>query len=233
MNQFSRHSSIVSEPLLLDRTALASVYGLFAVALLLTFVGVYAGMTFAQFIITSGWMFLLLFVELGIILTAGFWSTRTPLNYVLFAVFPLFSGLSITPFILSVLQGYVNGAAILQNALISTTLLAAAAALFAYTTTWNLGLMGRFLFFAVLGLLIFGLLQIFLPSFRTTQMEMMVSAAGIVIFSLFTAYDVQRITQQARAGASPFLLALSLYLDIYNLFLFVLRFMLAFGGRRE
>ena len=41
------------------------------------------------------------------------------------------------------------------------------------------------------------------------------------------AYDIQRIQHLSRLGASPFLMALSLYLDIYNLFLYVLRFMLA------
>lgn len=233
MQHNSRRSSIISSPISLDQTALATVYGLLAVALFLTVVGVIVGTIAAPFIISSGWMFILLLAELGIILSAGYWSTKTPLNYLLFAVFPFFSGISLTPFILNVLGGYVNGAAILQNALIATTLLTAAAALFAYTTTWNLGLMGRFLFFSVLGILIFGLLQLFFPSLRTGQMEMMISGVGVVVFSLFTAYDVQRISQQAGMGASPFLLALSLYLDIYNLFLFVLRFMLAFGGRRD
>ena len=43
----------------------------------------------------------------------------------------------------------------------------------------------------------------------------------------------QRIESQGRMGANPFMLALSLYLDIFNLFLFILRFMTALSGNRR
>jgi FtsH-binding integral membrane protein len=77
------------------------------------------------------------------------------------------------------------------------------------------------------------LLQVFVPAFRTTQMELMISGAGVVIFGLFTAYDMQRIAQMGKMGANPFMLALSLYLDIFNLFLYILRFMLVLYGDRR
>jgi FtsH-binding integral membrane protein len=54
-----------------------------------------------------------------------------------------------------------------------------------------------------------------------------------VIFALFTAVDIQRVKMLGRYGANPFLLALSLYLDIFNLFLYILRFMLALSGDRR
>ena len=64
-------------------------------------------------------------------------------------------------------------------------------------------------------------------------MEMIISAVGIVVFGMFLAYDIQRLRRGTAMGESPFLLALSLYLDIFNLFLYVLRFMLAVSGRRR
>lgn len=227
------HQHQRSAPITIDRSVLAQTYTLLAVALGITCIGIYVGAMVAPAIITSGWMFLFVIMELAIILTARWWMNVSPLNYVLFGLFPLFSGLSITPLILMVLSGYANGASILINAGISTTLLAVAAAVFAYTTEWNLGVFGRFLFFSLIGLIVFGILQLFIPALQTTQADAMISGFGILVFSMFIAYDIQRIQQQAHFGASPFMLALSLYLDIFNLFLYVLRFMLAVSGRRR
>lgn len=190
-------------------------------------------MTFALPILTSGWMMGLLMIELLLIVSSRAWMNISPLNYLLFGLFPLFSGLTITPFILSVTDAYVNGASILLNAAISTALMSTAAGVFAYTTNWNLGMFSRFLFFSLLGLVFFGLIQLFVPALRTEVTEMFFSGFGIVVFSLYTAYDIQRIQTMAARGASPFMLALSLYLDIFNLFLYIVRFMLAISGRRR
>jgi FtsH-binding integral membrane protein len=222
-----------SQPITLTKSGLSQVYGLFALAMGVTLVGVYAGMTFALPLISSGWIFLLLLVELGLVFTAQMWMRSSPLNIILFLLFPFLSGLTVTPFLMSVISGYANGAAILLNAAVSTALLSGAAAVFALTTSADLGFMARGLFFALIGLLIFSLLQVFVPSLRSGEIEMLVSGAGVVIFALFLAYDIQRVHQMAGIGASPFMLALSLYLDIFNLFLYVVRFMLAISGNRR
>lgn len=222
-----------SRPAVLSASTEAQVYGLFALAMGLTVLGVYGGMALFPVLFGSGFVWLLVIAEFGIILTAGLWMERTPLNYILFGVFPFLSGLTITPFIMYVLTGYANGGAILVNALLSTMFMALAACVFARTTTWNLGVMGRGLFFALLGLIGFALLQIFIPALRTTQFELMLSGAGVIIFGLFTAYDLQRIQMLSARGMNPFLLAISLYLDIFNLFLYIVRFMIALSGDRR
>jgi len=86
---------------------------------------------------------------------------------------------------------------------------------------------------SLIGLIFFGILQIFFPSLRSGGAEFLLSGAGIVIFSLFLTFDLKRVHRLAVGGASPFLLALSLYLDIFNLFLYVLRFVAVMGGRRR
>lgn len=216
------------------RPALMSqAYGLLALSLVLTIVGVMAGATVALPLVTSGWIFALLIAELVLVWTAPDWSRNAPLNYVLFALFPLFSGLVVTPFIMMVLAEYANGASILLNALIATTLLTGAAAVYARSTPKDLAsTMGRALLHALIGLIIFGLLQIFIPALQGQAVEMLASGAGIVIFALFLAVDMQRLLRRGDLH-SPFLLALSLYLDIFNLFLYVVRFMLAVSGRRR
>ena len=215
-------------------TGISQAYLLVALALLVTLGGVFAGATFALPILASGWIFVLFFLELGLVFTASSWSRSYPLNYTLFLAFPFLSGLTITPFLLSVAAGYANGAVILMNAVIATTLMTVAAGVFARSTAMDIGAtMGRFLMQALVGLIVFGLIQLFVPSLRGGSVEIAVSGVGIVIFSLFLAWDMQRLAASERAGASPFLLALSLYLDIFNLFLYVVRFMLELSGNRR
>lgn len=230
MNTFS---PVRSAPISLSRSVESQVYGYFAIAMGLTLLGTYLGLRFAAQLLGGGFLLLFVIAELVIIFTSRWWSESSPLNAVLFGLFPLLSGITITPYILMVLTGYANGASILLNALASTVFMAGAAAVFARTTSWNLGGMAKGLLFGILGLLFVGLLQAFFPSLRGGTMELIVSAAGVVLFALFTAFDLQRIAAMGRAGANPFLLALSLYLDIFNLFLYVLRFMIAISGNRR
>jgi modulator of FtsH protease len=226
------YSTTVTRPLEISKSTEAEVYALFALAMGVTVGGVYVGMQFADVLLTTGMYMFLFLAELVLIFSARFWVEKSPLNYLLFVLFPAFSGVSLTPMLLLVLAGYVNGASILLNALSATAFMTAAAAVFARTTSWNLGAMGRALFIGLIGLLVLGLLQIFIPALRSTQMELLLSGAGIVIFAGFTAYDMQRISHLATKGYNPIMLALSLYLDIFNLFVSILRFMMVFGERR-
>jgi len=223
-----------SRPITLTQTGEMQVYALFALAMALTASGVFIGGAYAPLLLSGGIAMVLVIVEFAILLTARMWMEKSPLNIILFGAFPLLSGITVSPYLWAVSAGYANGNAILLNAAIATTFMAAAAAVFARTTSMNLGVMGRFLLFALLGLVGFALLQIFVPALRqSVGLEMGLSGAGVVIFALFTAYDVQRVQQMSRQGANPFMLALSLYLDIFNLFLSILRFMLAIAGNRR
>lgn len=222
-----------SRPLSLSSTNEAQVYLLLTIAMALTTAGVYVGSLYARTLFTGGMHIVLLIAELAIIFTTRLWMEKRPLNYLLFGAFPLLSGITIAPYLWYVSQEYANGNTIIFNALTATVFMTAAAALFARTTSFDLSVLGRFLLFSVLGLIGFTLLQIFVPSLRQSiGFEMALSGAGVVIFALFTAYDLQRVQRMSSQGANPFMLALSLYLDIFNLFLFILRFMLAFGGNR-
>jgi len=226
-------SSVRSRPIALSASSEAKVYGLFLLALAFTTVGVFTGIVFAPVLIRSGVQIFFVIVELILIFSARAWMDKSPLNIFLFILFPCLSGLTVTPYILYVLAGYANGAGILLNALLATMFMAGASAAIALTTRADLSGFGRGLLLAVLGLIFLGVLQIFVPSFRTGQMELIISGLGVAVFAFFTAFDIQRIRRLGRVGANPFLLALSLYLDIFNLFLYILRFMLALSGNRR
>ncbi|MCB9808686.1 Bax inhibitor-1 family protein [Candidatus Peribacteria bacterium] len=228
-----QYSTVTSRPMGLEKSEESQIYALFAVALALTNIGIYIGMQYGTSFLTGGYMIVFLLAELLLIFTSSLWAKATPLNYLFFALFPLLSGFTITPYVMSVLTGYANGGTILMNAFAATVCMAGASAVFAKSTSWNLGVLSKGLFFGLIGLICLGLLQIFVPAFQTTQMELIISGFGVVFFAIFTAYDMQRISHLSRMGANPFMLALSLYLDIFNMFLYVLRFMLVLYGDRR
>lgn len=222
-----------SRPIALSGSAEAKVYGLLALAMALTALGAFLGILFAPLLLSTGIHILFLFLELGIIFTAALWMNRSPLNVMLFGLFPLLSGFTITPYLLSVLAAYANGGAIVLNAALATVFMTGASALFAKTSGVNFSVLGRVLMLSLFGLIFLGVFQIFIPALRGTGFEVVISGAGILVFSLFIAFDVQRTTLLAKSGGNPFLLALGLYLDIFNLFLYILRFMVAISGNRR
>src|SRR3989344_3941875 len=122
------YSEVSSRPLALEKSTEAQIYALFAVALGLTGLGVFVGMQFAAVVLSTGLHLVFLITELALIFTARFWMDKTPLNYILFALFPTLSGFTVTPYLLSVLAGYVNGGTILLNAFGATFFMAGASA---------------------------------------------------------------------------------------------------------
>tara|TARA_B100001778_G_scaffold334831_1_gene348172 strand:+ start:4049 stop:4879 length:831 start_codon:yes stop_codon:yes gene_type:complete len=101
--------------------------------------------------------------------------------------------------------------------------------LWGYTTKRDLSAMGSFLFMGMIGLIIASVVNIFLHS---TMMQLIVSAAGVLIFTLMIAFDTQRIKEMYNSMDSESALhklavmsALSLYLDVINLFQFLLQFL--------
>lgn len=102
-------------------------------------------------------------------------------------------------------------------------------------TKKDLSGIGKFALMALIGLIIAGIVNIFL---HNAMFDFVVSAIGVVIFSALTAYDSQKIKQmlyaQGEVNEDTQKLALygslSLYLDFINLFLYLLRF---FGGSRD
>lgn len=198
----------------------------------LTFCGAYVGSVFALQLLSSGMHVFFAIAELGLIFTASWWSRSSPLNVLLFALFPTLSGITVAPYILSVLSGFANGPAILLNAVGATVAISLSAVVLARLAP-GLSAWGSALFYALLGLILLSVVQLFLPAFRTPGFELVLSGGAIVLFGIFTAFDIQRIQRMGAVGANPFLLALSLYLDIFNLFLSVLRFMSVLSGDRR
>lgn len=109
-----------------------------------------------------------------------------------------------------------------------------AMSVYGYFTKTDLTSLGNILFMGVLGLMIASLVNMFIGS---DTLYWITSYAGVLIFTLLTAYDTQKIKNMNIIGnegteedrKESILGALTLYLDFINLFLFLLRI---FGSRK-
>lgn len=101
---------------------------------------------------------------------------------------------------------------------------------YGYVTKKDLTSLGSFGMMALFGLILTGIVNIFL---RSNVIDVVSSIIGVVVFVALTAYDSQNIKEigrklmfnpEARKRIS-IVGALTLYLDFINLFLYLLRFM--------
>jgi len=93
-----------------------------------------------------------------------------------------------------------------------------------YATRRDLSGLARVCFWALLALILFGVVTIFV---RIPGGSLIYSIAGLVIFAGFTLIDFQRLRRSQDRASAP-VLAASIFLDILNVFLFFLNL---FGRR--
>lgn len=107
---------------------------------------------------------------------------------------------------------------------------------YGYLTKRDLTPIGNICLMAVIGLIIAGLVNLFLQS---SVMSLIISGIGVLVFVGLTAYDSQKIKQlllqegmEVNDSTKKIALlgSLTLYLDFINLFLYLLRFL---GDRRN
>ena len=94
-----------------------------------------------------------------------------------------------------------------------------------YATRRDLSSWYRLLFWALLALIVFGLVAIFVS---IPAENVIWSVAGLVIFGGFTIVDFNRLRRAGQESAVP--IAASIFLDVLNIFLFWLQL---FGGEGE
>jgi modulator of FtsH protease len=88
--------------------------------------------------------------------------------------------------------------------------------------------LGNFLFAGLILLLVAIVANIFL---QLPAMSLAISVIAIGIFSAYILYDINRIVH---GGETNYVTAtLSVYLDIYNIFVSLLQLLMALGGERD
>jgi uncharacterized protein len=185
--------------------------------------------SFGQIIFHSPLMWVFVLAPLGLVMWLSFGINRLSAGtaLTLFFVYAGLLGLSLASIFL-----VYTGASITRVFFISAATFGAMS-LYGYTTKRDLTAVGSFMFMGLIGIIIAGLVNIFLHS---SALYWAISVIGVVIFVGLTAYDTQSIKDMydvhddgTIAGRKAVMGALRLYLDFINLFMMLLRL---FGDRR-
>lgn len=206
------------------RGHLLHVYNLMAGGLALTGLVAYAGAASGLYVALAATplFWLLVFAPLGLALLIGFRLQTISVGTAraAFWAYAALLGLSLAGIFL-----VYTGTSIARTFLIAASMFAAMS-LYGYTTRADLSRFGSFLIMGLLGLVLAGVVNVFLGS---SALGFAVSVIGVIVFTGLTAWDTQRIRemyletaghdQRARAAV---LGALMLYMDFVNLFLSLL-----------
>ena len=134
----------------------------------------------------------------------------------LLAAFGLLIGLAVAPTI--AYYGSMDPTALWQAGG-ATALFIAGFGAAGYATRRDLAPLARVLFWALVALIVFGIVLIFV---NIPGGALVYSVLGLVIFAGFTMFDFQRLRRSSDIASAPFLAA-SIFLDVLNVFLFFLQ----------
>lgn len=214
---------------------MSGVYGWMSCALAITAGTAYyiasTPAVFSYIYTHSGILLGLFFAQMALVFAITFFLNRISFAtaLVLFLVYAATLGITLSSIF------YVYTESSILTTFLTTAGMFGVMSLYGYVTKADLTSVGSISFMVLIGLVIGMLVNMFLKS---EQFDYILSGVGVVIFTLLTAYDTQKmkniarsmVTEQEMISKMTLIGALTLYLDFINLFLFLLRFM---GNRRE
>ena len=226
---FQAVGQATQELALRQNRVLRNTYLLLALSLIPTAIGALFGvqLNFA-FMAGSPIISFLLFLAVAWGFMWGIQKTKdSGMGVVLLLGFTFLMGIMLGP-ILQVSLGFRNGGMLISTAAAGTSIIFFTLAGIATVTKRDFSFMGKFLFIGVIMLIVAMLANIFL---QIPAMALAISAIAVMIFSAYILYDVSRIVT---GGETNYIIAtLSLYLDIYNVFVHLLHLLMAFAGERD
>ncbi len=195
-------------------TVQGQVMGLLAFAMVFTAGGAVLGRALGP-----GAMILSIVGSLGTVLALAFARSKMGSGVALgvFYAFSVFEGMALG----LIIDSYVarGMGSVVINAAATTAALTLALGSYAMTTKRDLSGMGTYLMAGLLAVIIASLVSMF---FQSTMFHFILSAASAVLFSGFVMYDLQRVRRAGEAD-DAIMLAVGIYLSVFNLFLAILR----------
>jgi len=214
-NQQAEHSQESSQAYIIS--FLKATYQLFAGSLLAATAGAYIGLGMVH-LLMGPVKWILFAIELALIFFVIPRVKHTPgVNLAVLFVFTFITGLTIAPLLASFFA-IPDGAAIVGQAFLMTAVAFGGISMFAMTTRKDYSYIGKFLFIALIIMIVAGISNIFIQS---SMFQLVIASTGALLFSAFILYDTQNIIKGNYD--SPIEAALSLYLDFLNLFISLLQ----------
>ncbi len=165
--------------------------GAVGITALTTFIMIITG-AFASLITSSGGLsatyYIIAFGGLGLSIWAQMraFSMKPSTARILLFLYSVLMGVVLTPMIL------VASPLSIIIALVLAVVMFACMALFGYKTVKDLSFLGIFLFMGMIGLILFGIISMFTGPLGVV-FNQIVCLIGVLIFALFTAYDMQTL----------------------------------------
>ncbi|MBN2725256.1 MAG: Bax inhibitor-1 family protein [Deltaproteobacteria bacterium] len=164
------------------------------------------------------------FGALGILLLAPFVAKTQGANLVMFFIYALLEGGVLG--IAAKIYAAAGLSYIFLQAAILTTLVFGGLTAYAHISKKDFSFLGGFLFVAVLLLFGAGIMSIF---FKSYLFHLIVSSAGVAIFSLYILFDTSRIIHRSEEGEEVFA-AWMLFIDVVGLFWYILWLLTILSG---
>jgi modulator of FtsH protease len=177
--------------------------------------------------LSGGWALLCWIGSLGLVIAMGVGARKeeaTRLQMTMLFGVGVLLGLAIGP----TLQSYASlegGSTLIAQAAGLTALFMAVMGSIGYLTSRDLTALGKVSFFALIGLLVFGIVAIFV---NIPGENLIWCIGGLVIFAGLTMFDFWRLRRAGNGDVAQ--IALSIFLDAFNVFLFILQLL---GGSRR
>ena len=206
-------TAAVRPPLTRDETGtlLGQTMGLVAVTAGFFAVGAYLGRN-----LSYGWGWIFFIAAFGCLFGLQVAARRSEqLAIALLFAFGVLLGLAVSPTI----SYYAStDPKVVWQAGGATALFIAGFGAAGYATRRDLSTVARVSFWALIALIVFGIVAIFV---NVPHGQLIYAIAGLVIFAGLTAYDFQRLRRSQDIRDAP-LLAASIFLDVLNVFLLLL-----------
>ncbi|XP_037803791.1 protein lifeguard 1-like [Penaeus monodon] len=200
------------------------VYAILCTQLLITFglVAIFVWVpSVSDYALNNMWMLWvaisLTFVMVIALSCCGNLRRKSPYNYIALFVFTLCEG-----YLLGVVSASYEGKEV-AIAIVSTAVVTLVLTLFAFQTKYDFTMMGGFVLVSLTVLLIFGILA---AIWSNNIVNMVYACLGVLLFSFYLVFDTQLIIggnhKFAYSPEEYVFAALNLYLDIINLFMYIL-----------
>jgi FtsH-binding integral membrane protein len=203
------------------RTLFGQTMGLVAITAGFFALGSYLGRHLSQ-----GWTFVWFIVAFGCLITMRFTARRSgsaTLSTGLLLAVGTALGLAMAPLLV---YYATTSPQTLWQAGGATALFIAGFGAAGYATRRDLSGIGRACFWALVALIVFGIVLIFV---HIPHGDLIYSVLGLLIFAGLTMFDFQRLRRSTDLDSAP-LIAANIFMDALNVFLFFLRI---FSGGRD
>ncbi len=228
-SQYHVASQTTQDIALQQNRVLRNTYLLLALTMVPTVLGAIIGVQLRfSFFAGSPLISFLLFMGVAFAFMWGIERTKNSgLGVALLLGFTFFMGLMLSR-ILQFTLGFSNGGSLIAMAAGGTGAIFFTMAGIATVTKKDFSFLGKFLFIGMVVVLLAAVANIF---FMIPALALTISAVSVMIFSAYILYDISRIVN---GGEDNYVMAtLSVYLDIYNVFVSLLNLLTALTGSRD